>query len=540
MSSMLGSDLSRAPKAGCSLSWPGIGFFSYETTARRIVILAIVLLMPAYWRLHPMIFDPDIWWHLRTGQWIVEHGAIPSTDPFSSYGMGKPWVPYSWLFEVFMSWLYDVWGLVGLVFYPAVMGAAVLGMTYHLVARRQPNPVLAAGLTALAGMAMAKVMTPRPWLFTILFFAITLDLVLAVREGRRTRGVWCLPMLFALWANIHIQFVYGLLLLGLACTAAILDPLLTRTRLRAYIQPANPSATGTWLALTVACVVATLLNPAHVKLYAVIADLGAQTGMYEYTQELVAPGFRIPGDWVMLGLGTAAVFALGARRTWSSFDFLLCAAAAYFSFRSSRDVWFLVLTALAILATREERGRGRAEFAWTRPRLLALGILLASGLVVLTQLRAISEDRVREGTAKLYPVQAAAVIEQQGLRGPLYNHFDWGGYLLWRLPWLPVSMDGRANVHGDARIIRSLETWSGKRAWERDPELEQARLVVAHRESALASLLRLDGRTTLVHEDDTAALFVRRRDPETGQAQDNRNSHHPPSVPAIAAAGPRF
>jgi hypothetical protein len=97
---------------------------------------------------------------------------------------------------------------------------------------------------------------------------------------------------------------------------------------------------------------------------------------------------------------------------------------------------------------------------------------------------------------------------QNFVSGPLYNHFNWGGYLIWALPRLPVSMDGRTNLHGDQRVERSFKTWSGVRGWESDPELMQARLVIGGVDDALTSAMRTDSRFKLVYEDAIAAVFV--------------------------------
>ena len=72
--------------------------------------------------------------------------------------------------------------------------------------------------------------------------------------------------------------------------------------------------------------------------------------------------------------------------------------------------------------------------------------------------------------AKTYPVDAANFVDEKGYQGPLYNHYDWGGYLIWRLPRLPVSIDGRTNVHDVARVTHSLAVWNGKHDWASDPE----------------------------------------------------------------------
>jgi len=92
--------------------------------------------------------------------------------------------------------------------------------------------------------------------------------------------------------------------------------------------------------------------------------------------------------------------------------------------------------------------------------------------------------------------------------GPLYNHYNWGGYLIRHLPHLLVSMDGRNQIYGDERVERSIKTWNGARDWADDPELSQARLVIADVNMPLASLLRCDKRFNLVYEDDVAALFI--------------------------------
>ena len=113
--------------------------------------------------------------------------------------------------------------------------------------------------------------------------------------------------------------------------------------------------------------------------------------------------------------------------------------------------------------------------------------------------RDFSAEHIRLETAKNFPMSAAEFVEENKYPGPLYNHFDWGGYLIWRLPHLQVSMDGRANVHGDQRIWKSLTTWEGGRDWASDPELSAARLIIASRDKALASLLYLDKRFTEVY-----------------------------------------
>jgi hypothetical protein len=112
-----------------------------------------------------------------------------------------------------------------------------------------------------------------------------------------------------------------------------------------------------------------------------------------------------------------------------------------------------------------------------------------------------------------FPAKAASFVEENRLAAPLFNHFDWGGYLIWRLPQIPVAIDGRTNLHTDRRILRSCKTWAGERGWDSDPDLKAAGVVIAETKSPLASLLRLDGGFKLVHEDSVATVFIPQRSP---------------------------
>ncbi len=494
---------------------------SRQETVRWLLILIGLYAIPAIAVMTPII-DPDIWWHLRTGQWIVEHGAVPTTDPFSSYGMGKPWIAYSWLFEVLVYGLYSALGLTGILLYRVVLSFAVVAAVHRLVAKREPRFVVATNIVLLAVLGILPLLDVRPWLFTILFFTLTLDTVLDLREGTNTKAVWLLPPLFVLWANLHIQFIYGLFLLSLATAESVIDRLLRR----APVENDARTISSRLLIVTASCAVATLVTPYHLYLYRTILDIIWQTGQFQYVSELLAPSFRSPWDWLVLAATLGAAFSLGWRREVRPFPLLLLVAGAFLSFRARRDVWFVVIAAAALIATSHSTKALADRFALTTRRVLlvAAGVLVV--LVGVGRIRNISERHLKSALAEKYPVAAAAFVEERGYPGPLYNHFNWGGYLIWRLPNLPVAMDGRGpgNLHDDERIKRSIATWGGNRSWASDPELAAALLVIAHVKYALVSLLRHDPRFELVYEDEVATIFVARPHPEEQHAQSHIRS----------------
>jgi hypothetical protein len=476
----------------------------------HVLIWVCLYAFPAAVALLP-ILDADIWWHLRVGQWVVEHRAVPTTDPFSQYGLasGKAWLAYSWLFEVLVYGLYSCFGLAGIFLGRAVMALAIVFALHRLVAKREPRFVVAAGITGVALLGILPLLTERPWLFTILFSTVTLDVVLDLREGKSNPLLWALPLLFALWANLHIQFIYGLFLLVLACAAPLGD------RLLGWPQSGDVAATfGTprWrllTAVTIACFAATLLTPYHVHLYDVVRDHATQRAPLSQVAEMRALEFRDLWDWCVLGTAAAGAFALGQRRRFSAFDWLLLIAAAWFAFRARRDVWFVELAALAIVVTRQPRSGAVREFLPTpRQGLLVAGVVVP--LLALFWCYGIAGDGLQKSLEATYPVKAVTFLKEQEGGGPLYNHYDWGGYLMWNLPEMPVSMDGRANLHGDRRMEQGEITWEGQPGWEQDPDLAAARVVIARANAPLTSLLRQEQRFRVGYEDEVAVVFLAR------------------------------
>jgi hypothetical protein len=466
---------------------------------RRVLILAVLYTIPAVAVMHPVL-DYDIWWHLRTGEWIIEHRAVPLSDPFSAYGQDKPWIAYSWLFEVLVALLYRAFGLTGLLVYRVVMSFAVLVVVHRLIARREPRFVMASFLTAVAFIALCPLLSERPWLFTILFFTLTLDVVLRLRDGTATWLVWLLPVVYVLWANLHIQFIYGLALLVLACVTPVIDGLLKRNDTAVSASVAWSRSWWQLVAISTLCALATLLNPYHVWLYGVIVEYATQPVAFAVVSELSAPEFRSPTDWAFLALGAAAAFALGRRTRVPLFELLLMVGAAYFAFHARRDLWVLVLASLAILTDHSAKERPSAE----RKTTLALGgylLVVPMILVVLLMIgwwRELSEEHLAEAVGRAFPVKAVAAIGE--VPGPLFNEFDWGGYLILALPNHPVSMDGRTNLHGEKRIERNVKTAQGIR-WNEDGELTSARLIVIRADGPLAAILKTQPGYHVVYED---------------------------------------
>jgi hypothetical protein len=279
---------------------------------------------------------------------------------------------------------------------------------------------------------------------------------------------------------------------------------------------------GTWILLTVVCAAAALVNPYHVGVYVVARQLMAQTELWTRIGELLAPDFRHSTDWIVLAMTLTAAgcigWQMGSWRRASAlrppiFLLLLLVLGAYLGFKSRRDTWLTVIaSACAIAAVPWDTILKRRDALQLPGWLATLATVTMAVLLPLASLPMLSEETLSANVARTYPSRAAAFVETHGSPGPLYNYFDWGGYLMWRLPHWPVQMDGRTIVHGEPRILAHVDTWQGKASWRADPELAAARIVIGPRDLPLAALLRLDDRFTLVYEDrDGPAVVFERK-----------------------------
>ena len=108
-----------------------------------------------------------------------------------------------------------------------------------------------------------------------------------------------------------------------------------------------------------------------------------------------------------------------------------------------------------------------------------------------------------------YPVNAINFLRRTSFSGPLYNNLNWGGFLMWYLPELPVAIDGRNDLYGDELDELFYHSQSAFPSYKTDPYLDEAGLVVLESELPLAKILTIDPRFKLVYRDEVATVYAR-------------------------------
>ncbi len=391
------------------------------------------------------ILEPDVFWHLKTGQVILETGRLVQTNLFSSTFPDQPWHNMEWLFQVVIALCHKAFGWGGVMGLKLILVLAMAAVLTRTLLRRAADPLLAAAVAVFVLALMRPRLTERPHLVTYLIFALLVWVV--ERRGAEGRPLWVLPPLFALWSNVHPELSLGLVYLGATVAGDWLDGRRGGAALPAGALRRRLLALG-------ASTAATLANPEGWRV--LLLPLG-----------LVDPAVRIvefrhstpTGEPLFFALaGAVAALALLRRagRSWSS---LLPLAA-----RGVVGAVYVRAAALFALAAAPFVHEGLAWLArGGSPPARRRIVRAAAGATALVALGwAFVLDRgtpYRWGYGpdeELFPAAAANFILASGPPPNLFHHYNVGGYLIFRLyPRQGVFQDGRGPY--PAAFLRSME-----------------------------------------------------------------------------------
>jgi hypothetical protein len=206
----------------------------------------------------------------------------------------------------------------------------------------------------------------------------------------------------------------------------------------------------------------------------------------------------------------AAFFAMG-RKKIDTYKLALLTITSLVSFRSVRDVWFACIPAAVIIAYSVRRTDAEADDdSAFGLKFLHAGPVLAGALLVIVLSAAdngLSNRALLQTVQNSYPLDAVRFIQEHHFPGPLYNNFNWGGFLIGSLPDYPVSIDGRTDLYGDDYFQQEIQTLMGRRP--EDQALGRANLVLLPSNVPLSSMLQSSSQFKLVYTDNIAKVFVR-------------------------------
>lgn len=374
----------------------------------RLLLLAVfaVLFLAA---IGP-IRNYDLFWHLATGRWIVEHGGLPDMDPFAVASDRVPWHNGEWLFQVVAYGLVTLGGL-------ALLSIAKGLLAAFAYAPRRAEPFTVA-LHALAFAGAMRTFDFRPSGVAALFVAIAMT----------TRSWIGHAVLAVFWINVHPS----------ALLAPVIALLVTRR-----------------VAAAVASGIALLANPHHI--HGILAPLEllsfVRSGAFVNAEWLPSAPAQFPLLYVALAVAVLAIATTKEPRDWGRIAVL--AILAYLAVRHVRNqgLFFAAFPLVVAPALRVERIR--PAIAWAAGALIVVAV-------------AIRADHRLGVAPERFPVAAVARLQAARLPGNIYNPDQFGGYLIWSFPGeRRVLTDGRNELYrvyipeliaarGDQRKWRAL------------------------------------------------------------------------------------
>ena len=394
--------------------------------------------------------DADLWWHLRAGQTMWAEKVVLLRDSFSYTQLGAPWVNAFWFSEVCLYLLYRWGGTLALATFVSVTGA----ITFQFIYRRLPgNHIINSFIIILAALTAAPIWGPRPQIIS--FFIIAwLDTWLA--GNGKSRPKWILVPLFALWANIHGGWIWGILLLAAEVAGRLIQLATERsTETRAFIFRETRSLVG-W---SILAGMALGINPNGISIWRLPFQ---QINVSLQIQEWLSPDFhRIdfhPLLWMMFLLIALAPFARKPP-SWSRLFKVL--GFAYLTFVAQRNIALFAIVTVPLLASWANevwdnlaKIRSSIRAGTLDPRLAKVVnflLVVSLSLASLGYLFSISRPANVE---KHYPSGAVEWMRTNKPPGNLLNSYNWGGYIVWSLPEYPVFIDGRADMYGSEIITQ--------------------------------------------------------------------------------------
>jgi len=447
------------------------------------------------------VIDPDVWWHLKTGQYIAAHKSIPHTDPFSYTRAGEPWVAHEWLSELLMYTLLRATGWGGLI----VIFAAILTAAFWFLHLRCGPASYIAGLVTLCGAwATAPVWGVRPQVLSLLLTSLWL-LILERSERNPTLLWWTLPLTL-LWVNLHAGFALGLALSALFLSGEWIEHALGRSH-----QSASRLRVMALILLLDLLIVP--LNPNGLRMFSYPIETLRSAAMQNYIVEWASPNFHHAEYWPFLVVVLGTFAALGwSRVKLRPRDLLLLLVSLYAALCSIRLLPLFVLVAVPLVSTRLGNWpRSTSSPQQTQPAIMTLlngTILVAMAAFAGVHIAHMIQHQPQAETER-FPSRAVDFLQAHSSSRRIFNHYDWGGYLIWKLdPPTPVFIDGRADLYGQQLFDQFADTYQFKGSWQQSLQRWSVDTVLVPPRSPLATGLRSSSGWTVSYEDSQAVILT--------------------------------
>jgi hypothetical protein len=392
-----------------------------------------------------VLADGDTFWHLKTGEWIVQNGTVPTTDPFSHSFKGEAWIAKEWLSQVILYGALWLAGWQGVLFLTSAVVALALGLLARFCLEHY-RVSIAIGVVVVMGVFASVHFLARPHMLTFPILVIwTIELVRAAEQGRLP--AWWMVPLAAIWANLHGGFTFGILLAGLFALEGIISAEPSE-RLRALLRHGL---------FVVALALAALVNPYGYKVYTTaqtILSLDVALATIAEWQPLTIRDrpFHVG---VVLSL-IAMALLVGLRLPLTRLIGVMAISYLLFSYVRSAALFAFVLPIIVAGPISRQFPKVAAQSAADGEQIDGVvrwlkghtrGIVAGAALLCVAVTTVPSFSRPFDASTLSFPSKALAFARERGLSGNVLNDYRDGGFLIFNN--VATSIDGRAELYGE-------------------------------------------------------------------------------------------
>src|SRR5579864_116563 len=448
--------------------------------------------------------DPDLWWHLKTGEVIWTTHSIPQTDLFSFTTNHHAWIDHEWLSEVTLYGAWKLAGYSGLMLWLCVLASLIFIGQYALCSLYSGNAKVALVGGLMAWFFATSGLGVRPHILGYLLLTCEL-LIVHLGRWRDPRWFFALPPLFLVWVNCHGSFLLGLVILAVVLLSSFVELSAGLLVARRWEKPQRKML----MLAFVLSLAALFVNPVGVEqvLYPVNVMLHQPEGL-RYVSEWQAPEpTSARGVGLLAVAGFIFLWTLIRRVELRVEEVLLLALGFGMAISHSRMMFVFGLLAAPVL-TRLLAGMWDGYDA-------ARDLRVPNAILMMLSLATIwmgfpSKEKLELQVKENNPVRAVEFIRQSHLAGRMLNEYTWGGYLIWALPEHKVFVDGRSDVYEWTGVLNDLAAWALLQA---DPRnlLEKYHLdfCLLSRQAPMAHVLPFLPGWQMIYSDDRSVIFAR-------------------------------
>ena len=466
-----------------------------------------------------LLADADVGWHIRTGDYILSHHAVPRVDLYSFSKPGAPWYAWEWLTDVLDSGLHRMAGLKGIVLFAAVLIALYAVTLVRRMVRRDVHLFVALGVALLGVGGSSMHFLARPHLLTLLLLSISVWMIEEDRLRPSSRIWWLVP-LTAIWTNLHGGFLALIAVLGLATVGSAIEAFWEWVRLGGTIRDAVRYAK-----LTLACAAATLVNPYGWNLHRHVLEYLRSDWIRNVIQEFQSPVFRSENMLQFEALLLIGLIVAGAQfRRWKIVEGLWIVFWAHMALGSVRHAPVFIAVTAPIIAAQLSAWWNQATAHVQKSSLPGILNLMAADALKgfrrtsVWPAAAVAVLIVMGPPIKwpqdfpdfVFPVKIVRAHSDLILRSRILTTDQWADYLIYVNPAQKVFIDGRSDFYGPEVGNDYLHLTSGAWNWRQLMDKYRFDLALLPVNSALTQILKVAPDWQVIQDDGKRILLAHR------------------------------